>query len=145
MAEQDIFTDENVKITTARVIINGTTYALRNITSVENTYTPPHRGWAIASLIFGILSLTNAFISFPSSFGLGFGTLVFAAILIALAVLLWLHEKTNYHVTLTTAAGESDALTSQDGEYIDNIVCHINDAMAKHEWIGEQVVPGYRR
>lgn len=145
MAEQDIFIDANVKITTARVIIDGTTYALRNITSVENTYTPPNRGWAIALLIFGVLSLIGAFKNFSTSIGLGFGTLVFATILIALAVLQWLRAKTDYHVTLTTAAGESEAFTSQDCEYIDKIVNHINDAMVKHEQIGEQVVPGYRR
>ena len=132
MAEQAMFTDENVKITTARVMINGTTYALRNLTSVENTYTPPHRGLAIALLVFGVLFLIGTFLNSSESVGLGFGSLAFALIIIAIAVL-WLRAKNDYHVTLTTAAGETEALTSKDCEYIDQIVSHINDAMARHE------------
>ena len=43
MAEEGIYADDNVSVTTARIVISATTYALRNITSVRMTRTVPSK------------------------------------------------------------------------------------------------------
>ncbi len=50
MAEETIYSDNNVSVTTTRVMISGTTYALRNITSVKMAMTPASQGCAIVLL-----------------------------------------------------------------------------------------------
>ena len=53
--EETIYSDNAVIVTNMRVIIGGTTYALRNITSVSMTYTPPRVLGAILLLFVGII------------------------------------------------------------------------------------------
>jgi hypothetical protein len=50
MAEERIYADDNVSVTTARIVVSGTTYALRNITSVRMTSTVPSKMGPIAGL-----------------------------------------------------------------------------------------------
>jgi hypothetical protein len=52
-----------VTVTTTRVIVRGTPYALLNITSVRTTYTPRKALEAILLLIFGLLLLLVDFMS----------------------------------------------------------------------------------
>jgi hypothetical protein len=51
MAEENIYSDSDVSVTTARIIVSGTTYALSNITSVKMTETAGNSGCAVALII----------------------------------------------------------------------------------------------
>jgi len=53
--EQPIYFHNVVAVTTTRVIVGGTTYALRNITSGRMTYTPRKVLGAFLLLFFGLL------------------------------------------------------------------------------------------
>jgi hypothetical protein len=55
--EHRIYLDNVVAVTTSRVVIGGTTCALRNITSVRMTFTPRKVLGAILLLFFGLLLL----------------------------------------------------------------------------------------
>jgi hypothetical protein len=59
--EETIYADNVVTVTGTRIIIWGTTYALRNVTSVKMASTPPWIGGAILLLNFGVLILLAAF------------------------------------------------------------------------------------
>ena len=59
--EETIYSDNAVVVTNTRVIIGGTTYALRNITSVEMVSTPPRIGGAILLLVLGLLIVIAIF------------------------------------------------------------------------------------
>jgi hypothetical protein len=61
--EQRIYSDNVVTVTTARVIVGSTTYALRNITSVSMTYTPPKVFGGILLLVIGLLLLLAGVVS----------------------------------------------------------------------------------
>jgi hypothetical protein len=61
--EYRIYLDNVVAVTTSRVVIGGTTYALRNITSVKMTYTPRKVLGAFLLLFFGLLLLLVGYTS----------------------------------------------------------------------------------
>ena len=133
MAEETVFSDNNVNITTARIIISGTTYALRNITSVKMTMTPAKQGCAITLLVVGIVALLGSFGAFSSDVGEGFVGLLVAAGIIAGAGF-WLRScKADYHVAIASASGEAHALTSKDKAYIEKVVSSINDAIIRYQ------------
>ena len=52
-----------------------------------------------------------------------------ALILIAIGVVWWRSQKTTYNVVLSSASGETDAFTSTDEKYVDNLVSALNDAI----------------
>jgi hypothetical protein len=133
MAECTIYSDENVNVTTARVVIHGTTYALRNITSVKMASTPANTGCAILLRQFGILMLFGAFLAFVGAeVGSGFVILLFAGGVLT-GAMFWLRAcKPSYHVAIASASGESHALTSKDKQYISKVVESINDAIIQY-------------
>lgn len=130
--DETLHSDANVSVTTTRVIVRGTTYALRNITSVRMAFTPPKMGCSIALLIFGILLLLSALVSFSRDIGSGIVVLLFAGAMIGGAILWMRSLKNEYHVFIASSSGEANALSSKDRAYIEQIVNSINDAMVKH-------------
>jgi hypothetical protein len=133
MTEETIYSDNSVNITTTRVIISGTTYALRNITSVKMGMTSANPGCAIILLVLGVLVLLGALSSLASNFNSGMMMLFWAAGIIAGGVL-WLRScKPSYHVAIASASGEARALISKDKHYIEKIVASVNDAIVRYQ------------
>ena len=131
MAEEQIYSDSVVSITTARVIVSGTTYALRNITSVKTTKTPAKQGCAIMFLLLGILLLIGSVGAFSSGAGTGMTVLLVAGCIVAIAIV-WIRAcRPTYHVVIASASGEVQALSSQERDYVDKIVGSINDAIVR--------------
>lgn len=112
--ERVFFQDSNVTITQSRYIANGTTYAMRNISSVD-VFKVPLKYTAETILIIlgvGLLPL----------FGLGL-------IFIIWAIIMSNKKKPNYAVRITTNAGETNSFISPEKEYIQKIVNAINEAI----------------
>lgn len=132
MAEETIYSDNRVNITTTRVILNNTTYALRNITSVKMATTPAKKGCAIALLIFGILAFLGSFGSMTSDVTSGVVALIFGGVIIAGAIF-WMRScRADYHVAIASSSGEANALTDKDRSYIEKVVACINDAITRY-------------
>ena len=131
--EEVIYTDNQVSISTSRIVLGATTYALRNITSVKMTFTPAKRGCAILLLIFGALTLLIG-LGKGSSDGVGavLGGLVVGGIIGGLGYLWMRSSKDDYHVLIASSSGEAKALTSKDKAYIEKIVTAINDAIVRY-------------
>ena len=134
MSEETIYSDENVNITTARVMFGSTTYALRNITSVKTTFTTPRIGCAIMLLVVGGVLVFAAF-GFIQSAGVetGIPGLVFSICMVIAGILWLLRAKKTYHIAIATSAGEHRALSSKDEGYIDKIVESVNDAIVRQQ------------
>jgi Family of unknown function (DUF6232) len=133
MAEENIYNDNNVSITTARIIVFGTTYALRNITSVKMTKTAGDSGCAVAPIVVGLISFSVAVISIANDTG---GP-VLIPLLIAGGLLAggmaWLRSvKPTFHVTIASSSGEIRALSSLNRPYIETIVGAINEAIIRY-------------
>jgi uncharacterized protein DUF6232 len=128
MSEEIIYTDNNVSVSTSRVIISGTTYALRNITSVKMTFTPARQGCAIVLIILGVLFVL-CLVGVKGGAAPG---LIIGAVLVGAGVL-WLRAaKPDYHVAIASSAGERPAMTHKDKAYIEKVVDAINEAIVRY-------------
>jgi hypothetical protein len=127
VAEETIYRDSAIQVTTSRAILRDKTYAMANVTSVS-MYTQP--GNRTAGIILSILG--------------GFGVLVgltagpdarcalwFGAIMLAVGLLAAITPKNSYWVRIGSASGEANALSSPDPEYIRKIVEAMNDAIVR--------------
>ena len=132
MAEEEtLYSDGTVSVTPARVVIGTTTYAVRNITSVKTTMTPPARGCATLVLAMGIIALLISLGVMGESISAGIVVLIIAASVIVGAIYWRRSCKPQYHVTIASASGEAHALASKDKAYIDTIVASINAAIVR--------------
>jgi hypothetical protein len=130
--EQRIYFDNVIAVTTTRVIVGGTTYALRNITSVKMTFTPPRVLGLILLLLVGvIIFFIGEFLSFNGNSPTAIIAYVAASIIVCGTIFEMCRTKSTYHVCLASAAGEIHVLTSKNRAYIEQIVVSINEAIVK--------------
>ena len=117
--EKTFFQHEDVKVTNARFMVGSQTFSMSNITSVKAMAQSPQRGWPVALLVVGAMMLA-------------FGTRDiwgFAIAFVAVGAIWLFTQKSMYHVMLTTAGGETSALSSKQKEYIQKVVQALNDAI----------------
>lgn len=115
MDEKTFFEYEDVKVTNARFMTGGQTYAMNNVTSVKTHKKPPRRWPGLLVLLLGLtVSLDRPQAGIP--------------IMIAAAYYLY-RQKTAYHVMLTTSGGESSALMTFQPEYLAKVVGALNEAI----------------
>jgi hypothetical protein len=131
MAEENIYNDNNVSITTARIIVSGTTYALRNITSVKMTETTGNSGCAVALIIVGLISFSVAVRSIANGTGPVVLPLLFAGGLLVGGMAWFRRVKPTFHVTIASSSGEIRALSAMNRPYIETIVGAINEAIVR--------------
>ncbi|MBI4200545.1 MAG: hypothetical protein HY535_08765 [Chloroflexi bacterium] len=113
--EKTFFQSEEVTVTNSRFMVGSKTFAMSNITSVKASEQEPKRLYSIGLIVLGVFVLTG-------SVGIG-------VVISGIGVAWLLMQKTKYHVTLTTAAGESSALGSKQREYIEKVVQALNEAI----------------
>jgi hypothetical protein len=119
MTETVFFDENNVKVTNARFISNGQTYAMSGVTSVRSTMAPAEiKGYLIAIGI-GLIML----------FALDGAAKLLGIVVAGVAVWLLMNAKSTHWVTLVTAAAESRALESNDEAFINRVVEALNDAI----------------
>jgi hypothetical protein len=116
MEEQIFFEYGDVKVTNARFINGGQTYAMNNVTSVKPYEKKPSRIGGIVVLLIGIAVLVEA------SFATG--------LLITAAAAYYLYQqKTIYHILLSTSAGETTALVTYQRDYLNQVIAGLNNAI----------------
>lgn len=125
-SETTYYSEGDVLITNARVVLGGKTYSMANVTSVAIGTAPANNKPAIAVLVVGALM---AACSMGSSQGIV--GVIFGLILAGVGIYLLTQAKPNYVVRLGSSSGESDGLISRDRGYIEKIVKAINDAIIR--------------
>lgn len=115
MEEKVFFDYDDVKVTSARFITGGQTYAMSNVTSVKAFEEKPKRFGAIVVLIISLLFALNAPIP--------------GLIIAGLAAAYLFSLKTYYHVMLSTAGGETSALKTEQRDYLNSVVGALNEAI----------------
>lgn len=123
MEEKVFFESENNKVTNARFITYGQTYALAGLTSVQMTKIPPRR---FLSIFLGFIS------AWMGAAGINGGDTTIGTVLLIIGALLFLNAfrmKPTYSVVTVSAGGAIQALSSKDFNLISNIVNAINDAI----------------
>lgn len=117
-AEQTLYGDPAVLVSTTRLIVNGVTYPLANVSSVRFIVEPPNRTPVIVLILVGLLFLIG-----------GLNTLIVTVILVGIGILVGFLQKSRYVLLIGSAGGEKSALSGHDQAYMANVVEHINRAI----------------
>ena len=119
MEEKTFFEQNNVKVSNARFIVDGQTFAMNGVTSVKSVVVPPSRMGPIIVLLIGLAILIGAD---------GVGKLLGLAVAGAAAYFLY-SQKATHTVVLNSASGEQNALSNTDASFITGVVTALNDAL----------------
>jgi len=130
MAEENIYSDNNVSITTARIIVSGTTYALRNITSVKLTATKHKPVIAVALIVVGVIFVWVGL--FADSVSLAIQLLIVAGLFLTGGIVWVSRVKPTFYVTIASSSGEIRVLSSPKRPYIETIIGAINEAIIRY-------------
>ncbi|MEW5878426.1 MAG: DUF6232 family protein [Acidobacteriota bacterium] len=132
MSEERIFLNEgNLYVSNTKVVLHGTTYATAHITSVSKRITPAKRGCSVLLIVLGVSSLFAALVT-------GMATkmdsevtmdVLIGASMFAIGVLWFRSAKATYHLVLSLASGEREALSSPDEALVDRVAAAIADAI----------------
>lgn len=115
MEETVFFNQAGVSVSNARFIVNSQTYAMNGVTSIKQAVNHPSRLGPIVLGFIGFLFL--------------FGSIVLALIFLAAAILWWMNQKPEWFVILSSASGETKALSSNDKTYIDGVINALNQSI----------------
>jgi hypothetical protein len=115
MQERTFFEYEDVKVTNARFISGGQTFAMNNVTSVKPFVQKPSRLGGIIALLVGLAVMT--------------ANLTTGFVIAAIAAFYLFQQKTVFHIVLATSAGESKALRTHQRDYLDKVINALNDAI----------------
>lgn len=115
MEETTFFEHEGVRVTNARFIVDGQTFAMNNITSVKPLEEKPNRFGPGLLIFIGVVSALNG----------AYGGLIFAVA----GGIWWVKQKTTYHIMLHTSGGETSALKTFQREYLQSVVTALNSAI----------------
>jgi hypothetical protein len=114
-----------VLVTSTRIEIDGTTYAVAGIVSVKPERLPAQRGTAIVVAAFGVASLAlGAMIDAGPMMGIG-------AVLLAAGALWAWRIRDRYAVKIVTAAGTIDAFVSESKDLAAEVSLAIKTAVTE--------------
>lgn len=116
MEERTFFEYEDVKVTNARFVTGGQTFAMQNVTSVKAFEQKPSRIGGALALLFGLALMMSV--------GFLLGVLIIAG-----AAFYLYQQKTMFHVLLATSAGETTALRTNQRDYLNRVMTALNDAI----------------
>lgn len=119
--EKQYYEHGQVKVTNARFIVQTQTYAVSGITSVRFDQNIPSWAPPVLLLLAGLFVVRQMAGSSATIWHWLFA--------VAPGTMWFLLRKPTYSVTLSTAAGESRALTSKNREFIRAVVEALNQAI----------------
>ena len=119
MEEKVFFDQGGVSVSNARFIVNGQTYAMNGVTSVKQGVKNPSRLGPVVLGIVGFIALLSG----------GTTGVVWGVILLAIAILWGVKQRSEWIVVLNSSSGETQALTSQDRSYIDGVIGALNQSI----------------
>ena len=134
MAEDTFLNEAGVTVTNSRFIVPAQTYAMSGITAVKSQRNESSRICPVVFIALGV-GVILSILSDPSThgtYGINIGLIVgvgIGIVIVALGIFWLLSLKPTFSVVLSSASGESTALTSKDSEYISRIIEAINNAI----------------
>lgn len=133
MAEAVYFERGCVRITSARAIFGGKTYAMATVTSVETRRIPPDQRIPGGIALCGLIACVPAAVLFAETRLGGAACLVVGLGLVVTGIVLATRVEPTWAVVICTAAGELQAYTTPDTYEIRDIVAALNDAIGNRE------------
>ena len=132
--EASLYADDNVVVTTTRISIRGTTYALRNIGSVKKGFSPINPTVCVLTItaVEGCVLLIGFQAQAHEVYWLSGLCLLGFICWLGVAIAWWRRLKPDYHVVILSTSGEINSLTSKNEAYVQRIVSSINDAIVRY-------------
>lgn len=140
--ERVLFEENQVRVTNLRAIFENKTYAMSNITSVSLESSEPSSCVSATLLLVGIgllglfvvflffLAETGSEVAFPLGEALNASMfLLLGGGCLAASIRLRKLAKPTYTVRISSASGESNALSSADRDHVERIVRAMNQAI----------------
>lgn len=121
MSEKIFYQDAGVTVTNSRFMVNGQMHAMSGITSVRTYVKHPNRLWPI---LLGLLGLFFAGFS-----GGKMEPLLTGGFLIFVSIMWFKMQNPLCTILISTAAGESPALSDTDGPRVTKILEALNSAI----------------
>lgn len=115
--------NRGVRITSSRLMVPDMTYAMANITSVKTEEVYPSYSGVLVTLLVGFLLVVGGFKL--SSWYVG----LFGVLLVGLGGYWGWRLEPDYHLRISSSAGETSALSSKDRVYIGKVLHAINEAI----------------
>ncbi|MFE8048642.1 DUF6232 family protein [Brenneria goodwinii] len=119
MDEVEFYNNENVSVTNARFRVGENTYAMNGVTSVKRGKTNPSKAGAVILGIIGVLMVLSGSVSVK----------IIGGIMLIVAVLWFKAIKPEYIVFLNSSSGESQALSSKNEKYINDVINALNESI----------------
>jgi hypothetical protein len=128
--EHSFLNDSGVYVSNTRIVIQGTTYATANITSVRKHMVPAKSGCAAVVVIVGALGALGGLIGALSCNNSDqWAPFIMFAILLIIGIV-WLRSlHPTYQLMLATAGGERQGMTSKDEGVVDRVTAAVADAI----------------
>jgi membrane-bound ClpP family serine protease len=127
MTEVGIFQDDRIVITNKRVMLIGKTYAVANVTTVATSTQNANTLPGVLIIIFGALVTLGSLVSGSDAIA----GLITGIILIIVGAF-YVQSQKDGHTVRISASGETNAISSEDGEYIARVFRALNDAIVQH-------------
>lgn len=117
------------QVTATKVILEGSTYNVADITAVKMVVKPVKLLMPVSFLVIGGILILNGFVTIPGGARpLG---LVIGVSFIVLGLMLLGDDEPTYCVRISNIWGEIDTITSKDPSTIQSVVDAINTALMK--------------
>lgn len=122
------YSDDNVQVTNARLIVGGQTYAMRNVTSVRGVeVTPSHVAVYALTLAAGVSALiAAAFLQENWKLPVGWLFIVVAIFFSVFAYFVKNSLRSTFQIWINTAGAEQRAMQSRDANTVSAILDAIN-------------------
>jgi len=117
MEEKTFLDAGNVSVSNSRLIVDGQTYAMGDVTSVKTGVEEANKRIGV---LLGLTSLLVLFIA--KSF-------LWGGVLLVIATFALIGARNKYSVVLSTSAGENQALRSENKTEIETVVSALNEAI----------------
>ncbi len=128
--------NSTISLSDSLFVVGSTTYPLRQITSVRGDTSPPKNTFFAIVFLLSILWVAITIIPLYQSFrdgssGIAFQDFPIVSVCVAVISFIFMRRaKTSYHLIISTAAGETEALTSKNKGDIVTIITKLNKAIA---------------
>ena len=119
MNERVFYENGDVRVTNARFIVGGQTYAMAGVTSVRDGRIPPNRGLALVLIVIGVIFVLAG----------GAGAKLFGILLAGLGGYLAYTAKATHLVILHSSSGETRALSNTDAGFIHGVIDALNQSL----------------
>ncbi|MGI4856306.1 MAG: DUF6232 family protein [Janthinobacterium lividum] len=119
------FVEANVSVSTARVVVYGTPFPLKDARSVRVFVDQPHRRFALSILIIGIVLAVYGIVVRSSP------TIAVGVMLAAVSYLTWKFQTMRHRVLVVREAGETEVLATADLGFAKRVAAAVEQAVAR--------------